>query len=159
MVVDNSGGDVEARRSHDSIAGPSQSDDRKSTPKPDSLAEPLMTEDRNEPRAGAPGLTHRSEPPTAVVLSPNQLPEQLQSSQRSRRGSPMDQNYGPLERPLNVMDALSYLDAVKNQFNDQPDVYNHFLDIMKEFKNEQCVFPLICSVTALSELPRFYSSG
>ena len=143
MVVDNSGGDAEARRSQDSIAGPSvlsQIDDRKPTPKPDSLAEPLMTEDRNEPRAGAPGHTHRSEPPTAVVQPQSHLPEQLQSSQRSRRGSPMDQNYGPLERPLNVMDALSYLDAVKNQFNDQPDVYNHFLDIMKEFKNEQCVF-------------------
>jgi histone deacetylase complex regulatory component SIN3 len=40
------------------------------------------------------------------------------------------------ERPLNVTDALSYLDAVKVQFQDEPDVYNRFLDIMKEFKNE-----------------------
>ncbi|KAG2133334.1 hypothetical protein DEU56DRAFT_739119 [Suillus clintonianus] len=40
-----------------------------------------------------------------------------------------------LERPLNVTDALSYLDAVKVQFHDQPDVYNHFLDIMKDFKS------------------------
>ena len=47
------------------------------------------------------------------------------------------QNYNNPERPLNVSDALSYLDAVKVQFQDQPDVYNHFLDIMKEFKNEQ----------------------
>lgn len=39
-------------------------------------------------------------------------------------------------RALNVTDALSYLDAVKAQFHDQPDVYNFFLDIMKEFKNE-----------------------
>lgn len=39
-------------------------------------------------------------------------------------------------RPLNVTDALSYLDAVKIQFHDQPDVYNHFLDIMKEFKSQ-----------------------
>ena len=43
------------------------------------------------------------------------------------------------ERPLNVTDALSYLDAVKVQFHDQPDVYNHFLDIMKDFKGGQCV--------------------
>ncbi|KAG2154574.1 hypothetical protein DEU56DRAFT_769236 [Suillus clintonianus] len=40
------------------------------------------------------------------------------------------------ERPLNVTDALSYLDAVKVQFQDKPDVYNHFLDIMKDFKSE-----------------------
>ncbi|KIJ15185.1 hypothetical protein PAXINDRAFT_134088 [Paxillus involutus ATCC 200175] len=40
------------------------------------------------------------------------------------------------ERPLNVTDALSYLDAVKVQFQDQPDVYNHFLDIMKDFKSQ-----------------------
>lgn len=37
-------------------------------------------------------------------------------------------------RPLNVKDALSYLDQVKIQFQTQPDVYNHFLDIMKDFK-------------------------
>ena len=46
------------------------------------------------------------------------------------------QNYMHPNRPLNVTDALSYLDAVKAQFHDQPDVYNLFLDIMKEFKNE-----------------------
>ena len=40
------------------------------------------------------------------------------------------------DRPLNVTDALSYLDAVKIQFTDRPDVYNHFLDIMKDFKSE-----------------------
>jgi paired amphipathic helix protein Sin3a len=39
-------------------------------------------------------------------------------------------------RPLNVTDALSYLDAVKSQFQDKPDVYNHFLDIMKDFKSQ-----------------------
>jgi len=37
---------------------------------------------------------------------------------------------------LNVTDALSYLDAVKVQFQEQPDVYNHFLDIMKDFKSQ-----------------------
>jgi len=73
--------------------------------------------------------------PQPDVLDDTQL---ASSSQRSRRPSPMDpQNYNNPERPLNVSDALSYLDAVKVQFQDQPDVYNHFLDIMKEFKNEQ----------------------
>ncbi|KAK7032931.1 histone deacetylase complex, SIN3 component [Favolaschia claudopus] len=46
------------------------------------------------------------------------------------------QNTTPLDRPLNVTDALSYLDAVKHKFHDQPNVYNHFLDIMKEFKSQ-----------------------
>ncbi|KAL4069818.1 hypothetical protein V8B97DRAFT_2104708 [Scleroderma yunnanense] len=41
-----------------------------------------------------------------------------------------------LNRPLNVTDALTYLDAVKVQFQDKPDVYNNFLDIMKDFKSE-----------------------
>ncbi|KAJ7665094.1 the NrsfREST-Msin3b Pah1 complex, partial [Mycena polygramma] len=36
--------------------------------------------------------------------------------------------------PLSVPDALDYLDAVKNQFQNQPEVYNRFLDILKEFK-------------------------
>ncbi|KAH9477606.1 Transcriptional regulatory protein SIN3 [Psilocybe cubensis] len=70
------------------------------------------------------------------------LPPVATTSQRSRRGSPMDpQSYSNIDRPLNVTDALSYLDAVKIQFQDQPDVYNHFLDIMKEFKNEQIDTP------------------
>ncbi|KAJ1891787.1 hypothetical protein LPJ66_006720, partial [Kickxella alabastrina] len=38
-------------------------------------------------------------------------------------------------RPLNVSDALYYLDLVKSQFNDRPEVYNQFLEIMKEFKS------------------------
>ncbi|CAF0871113.1 unnamed protein product [Adineta steineri] len=37
---------------------------------------------------------------------------------------------------LKVEDALSYLDKVKNQFALQPQVYNQFLDIMKEFKSQ-----------------------
>ncbi|EPQ61647.1 Component of the Sin3p-Rpd3p histone deacetylase complex [Blumeria graminis f. sp. tritici 96224] len=35
-----------------------------------------------------------------------------------------------------MQDALSYLDQVKVQFADQPDVYNRFLDIMKDFKSQ-----------------------
>lgn len=44
---------------------------------------------------------------------------------------------GADSKPLNVSDALSYLDAVKHRFHDQPDVYNHFLDIMKDFKSQK----------------------
>lgn len=39
-------------------------------------------------------------------------------------------------RTLNVRDALSYLDQVKIQFYNQADVYNNFLDIMKDFKSQ-----------------------
>lgn len=42
-------------------------------------------------------------------------------------------------QPLNVKDALSYLDQVKLQFAEQPDVYNKFLDIMKDFKSQAYV--------------------
>lgn len=37
-------------------------------------------------------------------------------------------------RQLKVEDALAYLEQVKTQFVDSPQVYNNFLDIMKEFK-------------------------
>ena len=39
------------------------------------------------------------------------------------------------QQPI-LNDALSYLDQVKVQFQDQPDVYNRFLDIMKDFKSQ-----------------------
>lgn len=39
------------------------------------------------------------------------------------------------QQPI-LNDALSYLDQVKVRFNEQPDVYNRFLDIMKDFKSQ-----------------------
>lgn len=38
---------------------------------------------------------------------------------------------------LNVQDALVYLDEVKRQFQDKPEIYNSFLDVMKEFKSQK----------------------
>jgi paired amphipathic helix protein Sin3a len=46
---------------------------------------------------------------------------------------------------LKVEDALSYLDQVKLQFAKQPDVYNQFLDIMKEFKSQSIDTPGVIS--------------
>lgn len=40
---------------------------------------------------------------------------------------------------LKRQDALSYLDQVKVRFVDQPEVYNRFLDIMKDFKSQAYV--------------------
>ncbi|KAF7327545.1 HDAC-interact domain-containing protein [Mycena kentingensis (nom. inval.)] len=47
----------------------------------------------------------------------------------------------PSVKMLKVSDALSYLDAVKAQFHDEPDVYNKFLDIMKQFKSQNIDTP------------------
>ena len=40
---------------------------------------------------------------------------------------------------IKYQDALSYLDQVKVRFVHQPDVYNQFLDIMKDFKSQAYV--------------------
>lgn len=72
-----------------------------------------------------------------LLLQPSPSSTEMAPSQPSSGPSFVDtQNHTPLDRPLNVTDALSYLDAVKVQFQDQPDVYNRFLDIMKEFKSQ-----------------------
>ncbi|KAK4053505.1 hypothetical protein OIV83_001673 [Microbotryomycetes sp. JL201] len=43
---------------------------------------------------------------------------------------------GSAFRPLNVRDALSYLDRVKQQFASEYEVYDQFLTIMKQFKTQ-----------------------
>jgi len=96
------------------------------------------------------GLAGRAESPPSSLRGPPTAPQRpvvedsgtsSLPSLRSRRTSPMEQStvQGSSDRPLNVTDALTYLDSVKNQFQEQPDVYNRFLEIMKDFKNEQCV--------------------
>jgi paired amphipathic helix protein Sin3a len=44
-------------------------------------------------------------------------------------------------RELRVEDALLYLDQVKVEFGDRPQIYNEFLDIMKTFKTQQIDTP------------------
>ena len=51
---------------------------------------------------------------------------------------------------LKVEDALSYLDQVKYKFDNKPQVYNDFLDIMKEFKTQSIDTPgVIARVSCL----------
>ncbi|KIM20378.1 hypothetical protein M408DRAFT_82101, partial [Serendipita vermifera MAFF 305830] len=38
--------------------------------------------------------------------------------------------------PLTQQDALSFLDTVRDRFSSSLDIYNQFLDIMKDFKTE-----------------------
>ncbi|KAK0204137.1 hypothetical protein DFS33DRAFT_1488325 [Desarmillaria ectypa] len=44
--------------------------------------------------------------------------------------------FSEAERPLHATDVLSYLDTLKVHFKGKPEVYNAFLDIMKDFKNQ-----------------------
>lgn len=64
---------------------------------------------------------------------PSQFSRQISPSQQAKQQQVNDY------RPLNVNDALTYLDQVKNQFQNEPDVYNQFLDIMKDFKSQKYV--------------------
>ncbi|KAK7474624.1 hypothetical protein BaRGS_00034103, partial [Batillaria attramentaria] len=63
--------------------------------------------------------------------------------------SPLGATPGPQQQQqfqrLKVEDALSYLDQVKLQFGNQPQVYNDFLDIMKEFKSQTIDTPGVIS--------------
>ena len=81
--------------------------------------------------------------PTTLLVANNKTAAENASSGRSTA------SHSPY-RPLNVKDALSYLDQVKIQFNDEPDVYNRFLDIMKDFKSQSIDTPgVIERVSAL----------
>lgn len=72
------------------------------------------------------------------------LPQGAQNAQQSLPVPPFlgqgGQQQGPMamgpqgQQPI-LNDALSYLDQVKVQFQEHPDVYNRFLDIMKDFKS------------------------
>lgn len=44
-------------------------------------------------------------------------------------------------RKLKVEDALSYMDQVKYEFSDRPEVYSDFLELLKEFKTKRIDTP------------------
>ena len=60
------------------------------------------------------------------------------------------QMQGPNAKQLKVEDALEYLEKVKKQFGSQPDIYNRFLEIMKNFKSQIIDTPGV--IDAVSEL-------
>ncbi|KAJ2473489.1 hypothetical protein GGI02_000807 [Coemansia sp. RSA 2322] len=74
--------------------------------------------------ASAPATTSAQPAPSSSVAVPETFGDQPKQPQVDSGG-----------RQLNVSDALSYLDMVKSQFQDRPEVYNQFLEIMKEFKS------------------------
>ena len=73
--------------------------------------------------------TAGSSPPTAPM-------QELQQQQQQPPQSQQQQSPGGNFQRLKVEDALSYLDLVKFKFGSKPQVYNDFLDIMKEFKSQ-----------------------
>ncbi|CCD23926.1 transcriptional regulator SIN3 NDAI_0C02660 [Naumovozyma dairenensis CBS 421] len=115
-----------------------------------SFDNPLPSSNNNEvPPPVAPTVPQFQyiQPQPPVIQPPNiqqqqqqqSLPHQLiQSQQPQLQQQPQQQQSeeDPEYRPLNVKDALSYLEQVKVQFNSQPVIYNQFLDIMKDFKSQ-----------------------
>lgn len=63
-------------------------------------------------------------------------------------GTPPNSSSQSNFQKLKVEDALSYLDQVKLKFGNEPQVYNDFLDIMKEFKSQRLV-NLILEISVL----------
>lgn len=64
--------------------------------------------------------------------------------------APQSINNAATQPRLKVEDALSYLDKVKFQYSEKPQIYNNFLDIMKEFKSQSIDTPgVIARVSSL----------
>jgi len=91
-----------------------------------------------------------TEPGTKAVVDISASPVDVDTNKQvAELTTPGLKEENPLEsstddaaaKPLGVEDALAYLDKVKKQFKDKPDVYNQFLDIMKNFKAEQINTP------------------
>lgn len=83
------------------------------------------------PSTGASTTVKATPTPTPVASIPAASVEASNTS---------DDDNNPNHKQLNVKDALYYLEQVKLQFKDRTDVYNNFLDIMKDFKSQKYVF-------------------
>ncbi|KAI8606268.1 hypothetical protein EDD21DRAFT_298439 [Dissophora ornata] len=98
------------------------------------------------PHSG-PHISSSINPPLPVNAGPgpgpssNSAPPPPQQTPPAPSGGAASGSSASNYRPLNVRDALSYLDQVKVQFQDHPDVYNRFLDIMKDFKSQNIDTP------------------
>ncbi|KAK3694685.1 hypothetical protein B0T22DRAFT_78657 [Podospora appendiculata] len=115
---------------------------------------------------GQNGSLAGSGPPTAIFGGPLQqengrgIPQEVGRGMQQipfggpamGAGHPMPPGPGGMpqgQQPI-LNDALSYLDQVKVQFHEQPDVYNKFLDIMKDFKSQTIDTPGV--ISRVSEL-------
>lgn len=77
-----------------------------------------------------------------ATIQPAQIQQVQQQPPTNVQSSIQPQQTGQEKfQRLKVEDALSYLDQVKYKFGNQPQVYNDFLDIMKEFKSQSIDTP------------------
>ncbi|BGP46609.1 hypothetical protein JCM10450v2_002456 [Rhodotorula kratochvilovae] len=83
---------------------------------------------RSQPYPGQ-GAASASHSPAAHSPAQPTPPQQQQAQQQASF------------RPLNVRDALHYLDRVKQQFANEYEVYDQFLTIMKDFKTQNIDTP------------------
>ncbi|KOB78579.1 Sin3A, partial [Operophtera brumata] len=122
---------------------------------------------RSTPRASTPAVINYLKP-GAVQYAPAKPPQVPPRTKPSLAALPSLERQSPAPQPapqpacapcpppqqqfqrLKVEDALSYLDQVKYKFNTQPQVYNDFLDIMKEFKSQTIDTPGV--ITRVSNL-------
>ncbi|KAI9255096.1 hypothetical protein BDA99DRAFT_485496 [Phascolomyces articulosus] len=100
-------------------------------------APPLMTQPSGRPQQQQTPTTTLSTASTNTTTTTNNNNNNNSSNANSssNNNNSNNNNTGGY-RPLNVRDALTYLDQVKVQFSAHPDVYNQFLDIMKDFKSQ-----------------------
>ncbi|CAH2237871.1 jg4886 [Pararge aegeria aegeria] len=87
-------------------------------------------------------------PPRLKIVSQPTLP--MSGRQSPGLAAPLAAPPAGQFQRLKVEDALSYLDQVKYKFNTMPQVYNDFLDIMKEFKSQTIDTPGV--ITRVSNL-------
>lgn len=99
---------------------------------------PPDTSSTSHPLSYLPTTTESLLPSPTLAMKPRtpKPPTPRPPTSDSPVGSSAAQASPEMNRALNVTDALSYLDAVKVQFNEKPEVYNRFLDIMKDFKSQ-----------------------
>lgn len=152
------------------VIPPNAQQSPRTTTQPNAANTPSMIYNSNQPRgsvsaAGSPVAASNVLPPQsagAVAIRPpvssstqsQPNPATVPSTTAVASALSQQQPVDAGARPLNVSDALSYLDLVKSQFHDRPEVYNQFLEIMKEFKSHSIDTPGV--IDRVSQL--FYGS-
>lgn len=109
--------------------------ERKQEPSPPLVKEPPSEEPTPiaTPTPIAPSAPLANGTNTPKVAPDAAQPKTILSREQS--GTPVSEtSNSTTSSRINKNDALNYLDQVKTQFQGQPEVYNKFLEIMKEFK-------------------------
>ncbi|XP_055540003.1 paired amphipathic helix protein Sin3a isoform X2 [Wyeomyia smithii] len=106
-------------------------------PVPQSTQQIHVVNTSNQVRGSHKGTTNVTTGTGQVLTT---MPTNVIPTSQPQPPPPPPQGQAQFQR-LKVEDALSYLDQVKFRFGNQPQVYNDFLDIMKEFKSQSIDTP------------------